>query len=99
MTMSSGRASTKVVTEKYQGLTAFMFRLANTRDSELFDVHAEVAIARRRTGGSIKERLFELLNLERHSVNRTRNSASVSINSSAVTPHRAQRVDRVHHRQ
>jgi len=42
-----------------------MFRLANTRDSELFDVSAEVAIARRRSGN---ERVFESLSLERPSV-------------------------------
>ena len=62
------RFSDYAVVAPYQGITAFMFRLANTRDSELFDVSAEVAIARRRTGGTINERQFELLSLERPSV-------------------------------
>ena len=62
------RFSDHAVVAPYQGITAFMFRLANTRDSELFDVGAEVAIARRRSGGSVDERLFELLSLERPSV-------------------------------
>jgi inward rectifier potassium channel len=62
------RFSDYAVIAPYQGITAFMFRLANTRDSELFDVSAEVAIARRRTGGAAKERQFESLSLERSSV-------------------------------
>jgi inward rectifier potassium channel len=62
------RFSDYAVVGPYQGITAFMFRLVNTRDSELFDVSAEVAIARRRTGGAAKERLFESLSLERPSV-------------------------------
>src|SRR4030095_12576035 len=62
------RFSDYAVIAPYQGITAFMFRLANTRDSELFDVSAEVAIARRRPGGAAKERLFESLSLERPSV-------------------------------
>ena len=65
---ASIRFSDYAVVAPYQGITAFMFRLVNTRDSELFDVSAEVAIARRRTGGAAKERLFELLRLERPSV-------------------------------
>lgn len=52
----------------YHGITAFMFRVANTRDSELFDVSAEVAVARRRRGGSADERRFDSLPLERPSV-------------------------------
>ena len=62
------RFSDYAVVAPYQGITAFMFRLVNTRDSELFDVSAAVAIAHRRTGGAAKERLFELLSLERPSV-------------------------------
>jgi inward rectifier potassium channel len=62
------RFSDRALIAPYQGVTAFMFRLANTRDSELFDVTAEVAIARRRTGGTVNERLFESLVLERPSV-------------------------------
>ena len=46
------RLSDYAVVAPYRGITAFMFRLANTRDSELFDVTADVAIARRRTGGT-----------------------------------------------
>jgi inward rectifier potassium channel len=62
------RFSNHAVVAPYQGITAFMFRLANTRDSELFDVSAEVAIARRRTGSANQVRQFELLSLERPSV-------------------------------
>src|SRR5436190_743621 len=53
------RFSDHAVIAPYRGITAFMFRLANTRDSELFDVSAEVAIARRRRGGGINERVFD----------------------------------------
>ena len=59
------RFSAYAVVAPYQGITAFMFRLANTRDSELFDVSAEVAIARRRSGN---ERVFASLSLERPTV-------------------------------
>ena len=59
------RFSDYAVVAPDRGITAFMFRLANTRDSELFDVSAEVAIARRRSGGTINERVFESLSLER----------------------------------
>jgi inward rectifier potassium channel len=62
------RFSDYAVVAPYHGITAFMFRLANTRDSELFDVSAEVALARRRPGSTAKERLFESLSLERPSV-------------------------------
>ena len=59
------RFSEQAIIAPYQGITAFMFRLANTRDSELFDVTAEVSITRRRTGGTVSERLFSTLALER----------------------------------
>jgi inward rectifier potassium channel len=62
------RFSEQAIIAPYQGVTAFMFRLANTRDSELFDVAAEVSITRRRTGGTINDRLFGTLGLERPSV-------------------------------
>jgi inward rectifier potassium channel len=62
------RFSDHALIAPYQGISAFMFRLANTRDSELFDVSAEVAIARRRFGGTVHERVFESLTLERPSV-------------------------------
>lgn len=62
------RFSDFAVIAPYHGTAALMFRLANTRDSELFDVGAEVAIARRKSGGGINERQFESLSLERPSV-------------------------------
>jgi inward rectifier potassium channel len=62
------RFSAYAVVAPYRGITAFMFRLANTRDSELFDVTGEVALARRRIGGPVNERQFESLSLERPSV-------------------------------
>ena len=52
----------------YGKIAAFMFRIANARDSELFDVHADVALARRKIGGTVDERLFDSLKLERDSV-------------------------------
>jgi len=61
------RFSGHAVVAPYRGITGFMFRVANSRDSELFDVGAEVAIARRRAPGS-RERLFEALSLERSTV-------------------------------
>jgi len=62
------RFSERAVVAPYRAITAFMFRLANARDSELFDVQAQVALAARRRGGSINERLFAELALERSSV-------------------------------
>jgi len=61
------RFSGHAVVAPYRGITGFMFRVVNSRDSELFDVGAEVAIARRRAPGS-RERLFEALSLERSTV-------------------------------
>jgi len=51
----------------YQGGMAFMFRLVNARDAELYEVQAEVAVARlnlQKPG----ERLFDNLALERSSI-------------------------------
>ena len=62
------RFSDFAIIAPYQGIAAFMFRLANTRDSELFDVSAEVSMIRRQTGGTVNERLFGTLGLERPSV-------------------------------
>lgn len=61
------RFSEKAIIAPYRGGAAFMFRIANMRDNELFDVQAEVAVARlnlQRQG----ERLFDRLQLERDSV-------------------------------
>jgi inward rectifier potassium channel len=62
------RFSDRGVIAPYRGGTAFMFRVANTRDSELFDVQADVSLVRRKTGGSAHERLFDALALERDGV-------------------------------
>ncbi len=62
------RFSDQALIAPYQGISAFMFRLANARDSELFEVQAEVAVARLKLGGSANERLFEALPLERPSI-------------------------------
>jgi inward rectifier potassium channel len=62
------RFSEQAIIAPYRGGTALMFRVANSRDSELFDVQAEVAVARRKAGGSMNERLFDALSLERSSV-------------------------------
>jgi inward rectifier potassium channel len=60
--------SEQAIIAPYGRISGFMFRIANARDSELFDVQAEVALARRKPGGSVDERLFESLKLERPSV-------------------------------
>jgi inward rectifier potassium channel len=62
------RFSDRAIVAPYEGITALMFRLANTRDSELFDMAAEVSMTRRRTGGTVNERMFGTLALERPSV-------------------------------
>ena len=60
--------SDQAIIAPYGGSSGFMFRIANARDNELFDVQAEVSLARRKPGGSAEERLFESLRLERSSV-------------------------------
>ncbi len=60
--------SEQAIIAPYRRITGLMFRIANARDSELFDVQAEVALARRKPGGSVDERLFDSLKLERSSV-------------------------------
>jgi inward rectifier potassium channel len=60
--------SQQAIIAPYGKITGFMFRLANARDSELFDVQADVSLARRKPGGSVDERLFDSLKLERSSV-------------------------------
>jgi inward rectifier potassium channel len=63
----SVRFSEKAVMGPYQGFSAFMFRLVNARDAELYEVAAEVAVARLdlRSPGN---RLFDNLTLERQSI-------------------------------
>ena len=61
------RFSSHAIVAPYRDITGLMFRVANSRDIELFDVSAEVAIARRKSRGS-RERVFQSLNLERSSV-------------------------------
>ncbi|MFI5207221.1 MAG: ion channel [Gemmatimonadales bacterium] len=60
--------SGQAIIAPYGRITGFMFRIANARDNELFDVQAEVSLARRKPGGSADERLFDSLKLERKSV-------------------------------
>src|SRR5579859_1649189 len=60
--------SDRAIIAPYGKITGFMFRIANARDNELFDVEAEVSLARRKPGGSVEERLFDSLKLERKSV-------------------------------
>jgi inward rectifier potassium channel len=62
------RFSDKAVVAPYRDGAGFMFRVANIRDSELFDVRAEVAIAYRPLGTGANERAFAALALERPSV-------------------------------
>jgi inward rectifier potassium channel len=49
----------------YRGITAFMFRLANARSSQLVEVEAKVSLSRRSSDG---RREFHELPLERHRV-------------------------------
>lgn len=60
--------SEQAIIAPYGKITGFMFRIANARTNELFDVQAEVSFARRKPGGSVDERLFDSLKLERKSV-------------------------------
>lgn len=62
------RFSDKALIAPYRGGSAFMFRIANVRDGELFDVQADVAVAQRSLGGTRNERTFNGLSLERPSV-------------------------------
>lgn len=64
----SVRFSEKAVVAPYQGISAFMFRLVNARQSELYEVQAEVAVARFKLGTRQTERLFDSLSLERQSI-------------------------------
>ena len=58
--------SEKALIAPYQGISAFMFRLVNVKDSELFDVEAEVAMAH--LVPEANTRLFDTLPLERPSI-------------------------------
>lgn len=60
--------SEQAIIAPYGRITGFMFRIANARDNELFDVQAEVSFARRKPGGNVDQRLFDSLKLERKSV-------------------------------
>ncbi len=63
----SVRFSDHALMAPYQGISAFMFRMVNARDAELYEMQAEVAVARldiRNPG----ERLFDGLVLERSSI-------------------------------
>ncbi|MFI5279272.1 MAG: ion channel [Gemmatimonadales bacterium] len=60
--------SEQAIIAPYGKITGFMFRIANARDNELFDVQAEVSFARRKPGGDVEQRLFDSLKLERKSV-------------------------------
>ena len=62
------RFGDKAIVAPYRGITGFMFRLANARDSELFDVTAEVSLTRVKPGGGASGRIFRTLTLERTSV-------------------------------
>ena len=53
----------------YQGITAFMFRIANMRRSELLEVRPRVSLSRRRADGTkLTDREFHELALERDTV-------------------------------
>jgi len=52
----------------YQGITAFMFRIANIRSNELLEVRPRVSLSRRRMNGGSTEREFHELALERDNV-------------------------------
>lgn len=55
--------SRNAVIAPYRGITGFMFRIVNARRSQLIEVHAKVALTRRRVGSADRE--FHELALER----------------------------------
>jgi inward rectifier potassium channel len=57
--------SRHAVVAPYEGITGFMFRLANARSSQLVEVEAKVSMSWREPGG---KREFDELPLERHRV-------------------------------
>lgn len=60
--------SRQAVIAPYRNITAFMFRVVNQRKDELIDLEAQVLLVRRKKGGTVLDREFIALNLEREGV-------------------------------
>jgi inward rectifier potassium channel len=60
--------SERAVVAPYHGITAFEFRIANQRSSELIDVHATVVLTRMETSHGRHSRRYHSLKLEREQV-------------------------------
>jgi inward rectifier potassium channel len=60
--------SDKAVVAPYAGRTGFMFRIANEREKQLVDLHAQVVFSRREEPGGVPTRRFYQLPLEREGV-------------------------------
>jgi inward rectifier potassium channel len=60
--------SRQAIVAPYRGFTAFMLRIANEREKQLVDVHAEIVFSRREEHGGVWVRKFYQLPLERESV-------------------------------
>ena len=60
--------SRNAVVAPYRGITAFMFRIVNKRDSQLIEVAAKVVFSRFETDGESRLRKFHNLRLERENV-------------------------------
>jgi inward rectifier potassium channel len=60
--------SERAVVAPYHGITAFEFRIANQRSSELIDVHATVVLTRMETIDGRSARRYHKLKLEREQV-------------------------------
>ncbi len=60
--------SRHAVIAPYRNITALMFRVVNQRKDELIDVAAQVLLVRRKKGGTVLDREFIALQLEREGV-------------------------------
>lgn len=60
--------SRSAVIAPYRGITAFMFRIVNQRKNEIVDLEAKVLLSRRKRGGTVADREFIPLALEREHV-------------------------------
>ena len=59
------RLSRHAVIAPYQGITAFMFRVANTRNNEVIDLECQVVFSRFENRAGQSARIFHRLDLER----------------------------------
>ncbi len=60
--------SRNAIVAPYRGITALMFRIVNQKTNEMVQLEATVLLARRKRGGTVNDREFISLKLERESV-------------------------------